>query len=144
MDNTEKARAIFVEGFSCSQAVLTTFCERFGLDKEAALKLADGFGGGMGRLGFTCGAVTGAFMVIGLKHGRTSASDVEAKQRTNLAIKDFVERFKERNRSIVCRELLDFDISTEEGYKAAVEQSLFKTICPRFVADAVAILDEII
>ncbi len=144
MDNAEKAKAIFMEGFACSQAVLSAFCERFGLDKDIALKLADGFGGGMGRLGHTCGAVTGAFMVIGLKQGRTSAADAEAKQKTNVLIKEFVKRFKDRNQSIVCRELLDCDISTEENYKRAVEQNLLKTVCPKFVGDAAEILDEIL
>jgi C_GCAxxG_C_C family probable redox protein len=144
MDNTEKAKATFLEGFACSQAVLITFCEKFGLDKDIALKLADGFGGGMGRLGYTCGAVTGAFMVIGLKQGRTLAADVESKQKTNAAIKEFVKRFKDRNRTIVCRELLNCDISTEENHKRAVELNLFKTVCPKFVGDAAEILDEIL
>ena len=143
MDNAEKAKGIFLEGFACSQAVLTAFCEELGMDKNIALKLADGFGGGMGRLGHTCGAVTGASMVISLKYGRTSAADAEAKQKTNALIREFIKRFTERNKTILCRELTGCDISTDEGYKQATGKDVFKTLCPKFVADAASILDEV-
>lgn len=70
MKKPDQAAALFEEGFACSQAVLATFCERFGLDRHIGLKLAEGFSGGIGRQGLTCGAVTGALMVIGLRYGR--------------------------------------------------------------------------
>jgi C_GCAxxG_C_C family probable redox protein len=144
MNNPEKAQSIFEQGFSCSQAVLTTFCEKLGLDEELGLRLADGFGGGFGRMGLTCGAVTGAIMVIGLKEGRTSAADTEAKQRTSRLVREFIKQFEGRNKATACRELLQCDISTDEGHKRATEQNLFKTRCPGFVADAAKILDEIL
>ena len=75
MSRVEQAVSCFQGGFNCSQAVLSTYAQDFGLDREAALKLAAGFGGGMGRMAGTCGAVTGAFMVLGLKHGPTEAGD---------------------------------------------------------------------
>ena len=57
-----EAVACFQEGFNCSQAVFLTYCEEFGLlDRKTALKIACGLGGGMGRLGGTCGAVSGAY-----------------------------------------------------------------------------------
>ena len=67
--HADKAVAIFKEGINCSQAVLSSFAEDFGVDKNMALKMAAGFGGGMGRTGHRCGAVTGAYMVLGLKYG---------------------------------------------------------------------------
>ena len=143
MNNPEKAVSILRDGFSCSQAILATFCEKFGLDKGVALKLADAFGGGMGRMGLTCGAVTGAFMVIGLRHGRMSAGDREAKEETIRLVREFVRRFKSRNETIVCRELPQCDIGTDEGFKHAEEQRLVRTLCPAFVAHAAEILDEI-
>ena len=79
MSRVEQAVSCFKGGFNCSQAVLSTYAQDFGLDREAALKLAAGFGGGMGRMAGTCGAVTGAFMVLGLKHGPTEAGDQTGK-----------------------------------------------------------------
>ncbi len=95
-------------------------------------------------MALTCGAVTGAFMVIGLKYGRTSADDWEAKQKTASLVREFAEKFEERHKSIVCKELLGCDISTDEGSKHAKESNLTGTICPKLVADAVEILEEIL
>ncbi len=117
---------------------------RFGLDRETAFKLAGAFGGGMARRGETCGAVTGAFMVIGLKHGKARADDDDARERTYRLTNEFASRFIGRNRTIVCRELLGHDLSTEEGRDAVLEQNLFATVCPRFVQDAEEILEEVL
>jgi len=146
MNDSEKATAIamFEKGFCCSQAVLATFSEKFNLDRDIALKLSDGFGGGMGRMALTCGAVTGAFMVIGLKYGRTSADDKEAKEKTTQLVQKFIKKFTERNKSISCKELLGCDISTDEGYEYAKKNNLINTLCPKFVADATEILEEIL
>jgi C_GCAxxG_C_C family probable redox protein len=144
MNDPEKAKSTFKEGFSCSQAILSTFCEKFNLDRNIALRLADSFGGGMARMGLTCGAVTGALMVIGLKEGRTSAGDGEAKERTYRLVREFFTRFEKRNGTIACKELLGCSISTDEGLKYAQGKELFTTLCPKFVADAAQILDELI
>jgi C_GCAxxG_C_C family probable redox protein len=143
MGNADKAAATFKEGFSCSQAVLGTYCERFGLDKKQAYKISTGFGGGM-HLDQTCGAVTGAFMVIGLKYGRTRADDLEAKMKTAAMVVDFAKRFKERHGSITCTELLGCNISTQEGFEEAKKKDLFKQTCPKYVISAAEILDEML
>ncbi len=85
MDRVETALSRFQEGFSCSQAILSTYGEEVGLARSLGLKLAAGFGGGMAE---TCGAVTGAFMVVGLKHGRTKVGDSTARGKTD----DLLER----------------------------------------------------
>jgi C_GCAxxG_C_C family probable redox protein len=108
-----------------------------------ALKLACGFGGGM-RMGETCGVVTAAFMVIGLKCGQTEANDTDAKLRTYKLVKEFAEEFRSRNGSIVCKELLGCDISTPEGMKTAQGKGLFNSVCPKMVEDAAEILDEML
>lgn len=141
---SEIAVACFSEGFCCSQAVLSTFSEKFNLDKNIALKLSDSFGGGMGRMALTCGAVTGAFMVIGLKYGRIYTEDKDAKQKTSDLVREFIRKFETRNKTISCNELLACDISTDEGFEYAQEHNLVKTICPKFIADAVEILEEIL
>lgn len=143
MSNADKAAATFKEGFSCSQAVLGTYCEQFGLDKEQAYKLSTGFGGGM-HLDQTCGAVTGAFMVIGLKHGRTRADDLEAKMKTAAMVVEFAKKFKARHGSIGCTELIGCNISTPEGFEEAKKKDLFKQVCPKYVISAAEILDEML
>ncbi len=109
-----------------------------------ALRVAGAFGAGMGRMGETCGAVTGAFMVIGLKHGKTRAGDDDAREKTYALVQEFVERFRERNRTLICRELLGYDLGTPEGREAVAEQNLFLTVCPKFVRDAVEILEALL
>lgn len=140
----EEAVGYFEKGFVCSQAVFVTYAESLGLKPEIALPIADAFGAGMGGMAETCGAVTGAFMVIGLKYGRVHAEDSEAKKKTRRLIKEFVKRFKDRHGSIICQTLLDIDISTDEGIEAANEKGLFETHCPKFVRDAAEILENLI
>jgi C_GCAxxG_C_C family probable redox protein len=144
MNRVERAVSCFKEGFTCSQAMLSTYGPQLGLNHELALKVSGAFGGGMARMGETCGAVTGAFMVIGLKHGNARVEDKQAKERAYSLVKEFVDRFKSRNGSIVCRELLGCDISTPEGRDLAEEQNLFATLCPKFVQDAAEIIEQIL
>ncbi len=144
MEKIEVALSFYNEGFSCSQAVFSAFAEQFGMDKETALKIAGAFGGGMAQMGETCGAVTGALMVLGLKYGRINAKDFETKEKLYSAVKDFVEKFKLQNGTIVCRELLGCDISTKEGRDKATQQNLFKTICPKLVALSVESLEKVV
>ncbi len=143
MDKTQNAIRCFKEGFSCSQAVLSAFCEPLGLDRMTALKIAQSFGGGMARMGETCGAVTGAFMAIGLKHGRTRADDDKAKEKTYELVWDFVRRFRAEHGSIVCKELLGYDLSKEEDMKEAQEKMLFDDFCPKLVQTAAEILEDL-
>jgi C_GCAxxG_C_C family probable redox protein len=144
MSRVEEAVTCFKEGFICSQAVLSAYAPQLGLGRDTAMKIADGFGGGMARMGETCGAVTGAFMVIGLKHGRTSVEDTQAHETTYDLVNEFVLRFKSRNKSIVCRELLGCDISTPGGLQSARQQNLFATVCPAYVQDTAEIIEEIL
>jgi C_GCAxxG_C_C family probable redox protein len=144
MDSLEQSVALFRQGFSCSQAVLATFAPGLGLDSDTALRLSAGFGGGMGRMALTCGAVTGAFMVLGLRHGGTRAEETAAKARTRHAVREFAQRFREQHGSIECRELLGCDLSTPEGYAEAMRQQLTTTICPRLVATVAEILQDML
>jgi C_GCAxxG_C_C family probable redox protein len=144
MNRIEQAVSCFQEGFCCSQAVLASYSKKFGLNRKKALKIAQAFGGGIAQTGQICGAVSGALMVIGLKHGRTKADDLEAKNTTYTLTKDFMEKFKAMNGSIICKELLGYDISTPEGMENSEEKKLFDTLCPDFVHSAVKIIEEIL
>jgi C_GCAxxG_C_C family probable redox protein len=143
-EKVEAALACFREGFSCSQAILTAWAEEVGMERETALRAASAFGGGMASLGEVCGAVTGALMVIGLKHGQTQAKDKETKDRNYDRVRDFTSRFRSRNGSLLCRELLGCDLTTPEGREMAKQKGLFTDRCPCFVRAAAEILEDIL
>ena len=144
MSNAEIAVATLIEGFNCSQAVLSTLAPELGLDREAALRVAGALGGGMARTGQTCGAVSGALMVIGLRHGHVAAEDQAAKERTYALVREFVDQFRARNTSLLCRELLGCDVGTPEGMQLVREKGLTTSICPGLVRDAAEILEQIV
>jgi C_GCAxxG_C_C family probable redox protein len=138
------AVALFEQGFTCGQAVLAAFAERRGLDREAALRVACAFGGGVARTGSTCGAVNGALMAIGLEHGRTRVEDEAARERTYVAARAFLARFVREHGSDVCRELLGVDIGTPEGREAARKAGLFASRCPQLVRSAASIASTLV
>lgn len=143
MSNADEAVALFQQGYSCSQAVLAAHAAELGLDRDTALKVAAGFGGGIGRMAETCGVVTGAIMVLGLRHGSARAEDRTAKEKTYERVREFVARFKARHGSSSCRELLGCDLSTPEGFRRVQDQHLTATLCPKFVQSAAEILEEL-
>lgn len=146
MTHAEKARELFLQGYNCSQAVFGAFCEEFGMNFETAVKLASSFGGGMGRMREVCGAVSGMFMAAGLCCGYAEPKDIAAKKEHYERIQHLAAEFKQKNGSIVCRELLEARIQkkvnddpipearTAEYYKARP--------CAQMVADAVEILER--
>ena len=95
-------------------------------------------------MGETCGAVTGAFMVIGMKHGMARKGDDKERDTTYKLVERFVREFNARNATVICRELLGCDISTSEGMKKIKKENLFRTRCPKFVQDAAEILEEML
>jgi|WetSurMetagenome_2_1015567.scaffolds.fasta_scaffold687410_1 C_GCAxxG_C_C family probable redox protein len=128
---------------NCSQSVLNAFCPELGLDAKLARKIALGFGGGMGHTGKTCGAVTGACMVIGLKYGDQKPENAQAvKDKVYELVVELNRRFSLIHGSTECGKLLGYDLSTAEGLAAAREKGVFTTLCPQFVRDAVTILES--
>ena len=95
-------------------------------------------------MGLTCGAVTGAYMVIGLKYGKVKADDNEAKEKTYALVQEFSRRFVARNKSLNCTELLGCDLGTAEGREKAKGQNLMTTVCEKLVRDAAEILEQVL
>jgi C_GCAxxG_C_C family probable redox protein len=124
--------------------VLSTYSEELGLGKELALRIACGFGGEIGRTGRTCGAVTGAVMVIGLEYGQADVADEESRQETHRLVKEFVDKFTALHRSVECRELIGYDLSDSSALESARKSSVFRSKCPGFVYDAAGILEDIL
>jgi C_GCAxxG_C_C family probable redox protein len=144
MTKAEDAVALFRQGFSCSQAVLSVFAPDFGLDREIALRISQGFGAGIGYSDDICGAVSGAIMVIGLRYGRTEAQNKTAKEETYAAVGEFFRRFKQRNISVECTELLGYNLSDPQQVAQAKKNKAVMARCPALVRYAVEIVETMI
>jgi C_GCAxxG_C_C family probable redox protein len=144
MGNVEQASSNFEAGFSCSQSIVAAFGPEMGLERTLALRVAAALGGGLARSGETCGAVSGALMVIGLRYGRITADDEEAKEKTYRIGAEFLERFRSQAGSTVCRELLGYDVSDPEQRRLGKEKGISTSVCPRLVQDAAEILEQIL
>lgn len=141
----ELARQYHANGYGCGQSVLASFGEDYGLSEELALRLATGFGSGMGRMCEVCGALTGAFMVIGLRHGKvvTDGSRYGSNTETSYRlVAEIASRFKERNGSIYCRDLIGRDLSDPDQRAEVVRLGLFTTTCGKCIKDAVELLEQ--
>ena len=131
---------------NCCQTVLLTYGipGDEDMDEKTMLRIATAFGSGVAEQGEVCGAVTGAIMAIGMRHGMTRIGDSEAAIKAYDLAGKFIEKFKERNGSIRCKELLGYDISTPQGLKIAEKMTLAGELCPGFVRDAAEILEELL
>ncbi|MGN1316742.1 MAG: C-GCAxxG-C-C family protein [Acutalibacteraceae bacterium] len=140
--HSEKAAELFLSGCNCSQAVFGAFAEDCGIDFETALKLSSSFGGGMGKLRETCGAVTGMFMVAGLLAGYSDTSDKQAKDNHYKLIQELACEFKEIYKTYNCNELLH-NIGKGTYISVPRTEEYYKTRpCVNFVITASEILDR--
>ena len=109
MTKSQLAKEYFLNGANCAQAVLCAFAEECKLDETSAMRLASGFGGGMGRMREVCGAVSGMILVANILRGNTDPKDKAAKDAHYALIQHLAEKFREQNGSIICRELLNLE-----------------------------------
>ncbi|HNW28310.1 MAG TPA: C-GCAxxG-C-C family protein [Spirochaetota bacterium] len=142
MSKGELAAERFRNGLNCSQSVLATYGPALGLDEKTCIRIASPFGGGIGHVQEVCGALSGAIMAIGLKHGEGS----ELRERRDRVIEltqEFIGEFKKRKGSIFCRDLLGCDITTKEGLVKAREQGAFN-VCADYVRLAGELLEKML
>lgn len=146
MSEKDTAVELFKEGYNCSQSVFTAFAHRFGIDKDTALKISAGLGGGVGRMREVCGAVSGGAMVIGSIASATEGKDSETKQKNYELVREFAKRFTDENGSIICRELLGLDIKMENTAKPDSRTAEYykKRPCAELVECAAKIIEEMI
>lgn len=141
-EKTDKAKELFKSGYNCSQAVLGVFCEELGLDFETAMKVASSFGGGMGRMREVCGTVSGMFMAAGLAFASTSDSPAKKGEHYK-RIQELAKRFKDKNGSIICRELLQgIESSSDPKPSPRTENYYKKRPCVELVGDSVKIFEQ--
>ena len=145
MDRSEQAVSKFIEGYNCAQAVFFSFSDFVKIDKDTALKLACGFGAGMGRKEEVCGAVSGGIMVIGAKYGRGENDDRSATEMTYAKTRELMDKFAKRHGTFICRKLLNgCELTTEEGQKQFKENDLLNKTCKPCVQSVVEILEGIV
>ncbi len=136
-------RELFLQGIDCSQVVAGAFAKELEMDKELLWKVSSCFGGGM-QCAETCGAVTGALMVLGMKYGHSKEGDVLQKEMMKQKTAKFKRMFAEKYPSCICRDLLGHDISRKEELEKVMEKGLFLQFCPKVVEDTIEILWKIV
>lgn len=144
---SQKAKQLFIEEkYNCAQAVACAFCEQLGLEQEKARALASCFGGGMGRLREVCGAVSGALLVLGALGGDYDPADRAAKAAQYGRVQEFARRFREKNGSIVCRELLGLRAGQQDAPMPSARTKAYYAgrPCAEIVASAAEILQQML
>ncbi len=139
----EEIKNLFMQGIDCSQVVTGAFAEKMGMTQGQARKVSSCFGGGM-MCGETCGAVTGALMVIGMVYGHSREGDQSQKEIMAAKTGEFKKLFGEKYSSCICRELLGHDISKPGEMEKVLEKGLMFDFCPRVVEDTIDILEKIL
>jgi len=142
-DRVEKAQKLFMEGFNCAQSVTLAFADLYGLSDEDALKVSASFGGGMGRMRLTCGAVSGMMILIGLETGSVNPKSREEKTYNYSIARMLAEKFKDVNGSIICGELLGLKSEKESAMPSErTSEYYYKRPCPELVRCAAKIFGD--
>ncbi|MBN2038930.1 MAG: C_GCAxxG_C_C family protein [Spirochaetes bacterium] len=143
MNRKQIASEKFTSGYNCAQSVLYAFCDHFNLDKDTALKIACGFGAGMGRTQSNCGAVVGGIMVLNLIYGRGENDDREVMMDNYEKVRELLELFKKKFSTYNCRGLLsNCDLMTEEGQKYYQENDLRNKVCTSCVETVIELIEK--
>jgi len=131
------AAEYFSKGYNCAESVLVALAEAYSVENaEVIPRIATGFGGGVGRCGEICGALSGGIMMLGLIFGRTDPDDADARSRTYPKVAELMQAFEQEFASVCCRDLTGCDMQTEEGRTDFERRSLHKELCTKLVAFA--------
>ena len=143
MDRAEQAAQLFLRGYNCAQAVAVAFSDLTGLSPELSAKMASSFGGGMGRLREVCGAVSGMLLVTSLLYGYDRPEDDQGKKELYKLVQSLAEQFRQKNGSIICRELLK-NPPSDPNPSPRTEEYYRQRPCAAMVYTAAQILDAYI
>lgn len=142
-ERVERAVTLFKNGYNCSQSVVVAYADYFGLDEKTATRVTASFGGGMGRLREVCGAVSGSFMLAGMKYASTDPTDKEAKTKNYTVVQELAEKFRQHNGSIICRELLGLTQKKDNPVPSDRTPEYYKRRpCAEYVAIAARVIGE--
>jgi C_GCAxxG_C_C family probable redox protein len=143
MSKKNLAEGKFHSGYNCAQSVLVSFVPQLNIDENTALQISSGFGAGMGRTQKTCGALTGAYMVLSLKYGKQHPADDVPDDKVVDLIQDFTQKFEDEHGFTNCRDLLKVDLKTKAGQDEFQKKDLHNKVCTLCVNSAVSLLEEV-
>ncbi len=134
----QKAVARFQSGYNCAQSVLLTLFEHITAEGKNELipRIATGFGGGIGRCGSVCGALTGGVMAVGVKYGSDEAG-VEKRAKAYANAQALYKLFEKQHGSVMCRDLLKYDLSNPEQAAKARQDEAFEKVCPPLIKSVI-------
>jgi len=138
----EKAVTRFLDGYNCAQSVLLTMFEQWNGKNELIPRIATAFGGGIGRCGSVCGALAGGVMVLGIKYG-TNEPSAEKRLKAYELSQRLYKQFETQHGSVLCRELIGYDLSNPDELEKARKAKVFEEKCANFVRSAIEILEEL-
>ena len=144
MTKGDYAKQLFESGMHCAQAVFCAFSDELGFDKDTALRISAGFGGGIGRLREVCGAVSGMTMTLSYKFACTDPNDRQRKAALYSLMQRAAGEFKAETGSIVCRELLGLGGSSAPVPEQRTETYYKKRPCGELVRLAADITEKYI
>jgi C_GCAxxG_C_C family probable redox protein len=144
MDRPAIAKECMETTYNCAQSIVKTFASETGISENELIHLAFPFGAGLGREGYVCGALSGASMILGAKYGKVLNGKETYRDRIYGLTQELLEQFRKKQGSVLCKELLNFDLSKPEELLRAREAGVFTTKCPEFVQQAAEILEELL
>jgi len=134
----------FLDGYNCAQAVFFSFCKDLKIENDIALKLASGFGAGMGWQQEVCGAISGGILVLGAKYGRGENDDRSVMERSYKKTQNLMNRFAEQHGTTKCRQILNnCDLSTKIGQLQFIVNNFRSKKCVPCIKTVIEILEEI-
>ncbi len=142
MNKIDRAKYLSENGSTCSQAILTAFAKDLGLDTKTAHKLSTGLGAGFGRKQYACGAISGGVIVLSLKYGSEIPEQDDKKENTYSQVFRFISEMEKQLGNINCADLLDCDISTEEGRDLCIERGITQKVCPNCIKTVAEYLEK--
>lgn len=134
----ETAVKYFTDGYNCAQSVLLALSGHWGFKSEVIPKIATGFGGGIGRCGSVCGALTGGVMALSLKYG-TNESSLGKRTKTYNLVNSLYRQFEQKHGSVLCRRLIDLDLSDSQQREKASKDRIFETKCQNFIRTIISV-----
>lgn len=143
MERSEQAKELFLNGYNCAQSVVLSFADDLKFSKELAQKMTAGFGGGMGKQQKTCGAITGAIMVLGILKGEQVNNNDELKSQAYGSVNELTREFVAEYHTTQCKDLIGCDLNTPEGSEKFKIENLMENVCAGCVQKAVQIVESI-
>jgi len=144
-ERKERIQQIYDSGFNCAESVLKAAQEIYHLPgAEVVPRVASGLGGGIGRKGSVCGALTGGILALGLAMGRMDPKDTAARDQIYARARELYGRFEREFGTVLCFNLTQCDLTTKEGQQKFKKLGLHKNLCSKFVQGAVDWMGEAI